>query len=56
MNFKCLVHTKLRNRLGNACVMKLVRTYCYLWDKDNDVDDDLELLQYSDEVENDLSG
>lgn len=40
-----LVHTKLRNRLSNDRVMKLVRTYCYLRDKAVDDQDDLELLQ-----------
>ena len=51
-----LVHTKLRNCLGNARVMKLVRTYCYLQDKEDDVDNDLKLLQNSDEVENNSLG
>jgi hypothetical protein len=31
-----LIHTKLRNRLGNQRVMKLVRTYAYLRDKDDE--------------------
>ena len=39
-----LVHTKLRNRLTNDRVIKLVRTYCYLRDKSADDQDDLELI------------
>ena len=46
-----LVHSKLRNRLGNERVMKLVRTYCHLRDKEADDDDCLELLENADEDE-----
>ena len=31
-----LIHTQLRNRLGNKCVMKPVRTYAHLRDKGKD--------------------
>ena len=40
-----MVHTKLGNRLKNDRVMKLVRVYCYLWDKDGDDGDDLEAVK-----------
>ena len=54
-----LVHDKLRNRLGNERVAKLVKVYCHLRDKDNerlmvDNDDDTEYLaQLSDDDGND---
>lgn len=51
-----LVHTKLRNRLGNERVMKLVRTYCHLRDKEADDDDSLELLENAFEDETDWEG
>ena len=43
------VHTKLRNRLGNEKVAKLVKVYCHLREKNNEqsmVDsvDDIEFL------------
>ena len=40
-----LVHTKLRNRLGNERVMKLVKTYCHLRDKESDDVDNFKLLE-----------
>jgi len=39
------VHSKLRNRLSNGRVIKLVRTYCFLLGKENEDLDDLELME-----------
>ena len=54
-----LVHDKLRNRLGNERVAKLVKVYCNIRDKKNEKaidenDDDIEYLaQLSDNDGND---
>ena len=47
-----LVHTKLRNRLGNTRVMMLVRTYCHLRDKDDDDHDNLSDVETAQNDEN----
>ena len=47
-----MIHSKLRNRLGNNRVMKLVRTYCHLRDKRSDDDDNLSLLEDFNETDN----
>ena len=46
-----LIHNKLRNRLKNDRVLKLVRTYCYLRDKKDGDDDDLADIESVHEVE-----
>ena len=46
-----LVHTKLRNRLGNERVMKLVRTYSHLRSKDEDDQDDLDDVEMAQDDE-----
>lgn len=40
-----LIHTKLRNRLGNERVMKLVRTYCHLRDRNKEGLDNFDAVE-----------
>ena len=45
-----LLHTKLRNCLENARVIKLAKTYCYLQDKQSDDVGNIELFENMNQV------
>ena len=44
-----MVHTKLRNRLGNERVMKLVRVYAHLRSNNQENSDNFDAIQESEE-------
>ena len=50
-NYFGVAHAKLGNRLNKTLVMKLVRTYCYLRDKNSDSYDDLVDVEMASEDE-----